>query len=251
MVVILPPIAAEWPITNRPAPATVTLPLIVPVKVTVVVPVCTVAIAPDKVPEIVPPFSVALVVVATNPAILPPDWVNVSAVSCPAPFTVPPVCTSPPMVSAPDVVKVPVPETVTTSVFAIPSPSFVKVPVPLTAMALVLVSTDPALVRFRVPLATPRLAALVIVPVTSVVVAVTLIAPAPFSAPAIVPPCSACAPEDVTVLPDATVAPPDWVKVAAMMLTVPAVAPPDWANAPVSVCTPLPPMMPPVWVMAV
>lgn len=87
---MLPDTAVALARDRMPEPATVTLPLIVPV--TVVVSKSTVVVpAPPSVPEMVPPSSVLAPATFTVPAIAPPVCLKLPlTVSGPAPWIVPP-----------------------------------------------------------------------------------------------------------------------------------------------------------------
>ena len=123
---------------------------------TVVVPVSTVTgPVPCRVPEMMPPASVAEAVASTVPAMSPPVWPKVAVVSVPDPSMVPPPWVTLPTVSSLSTVSVPVPETVTLSASArsVPTSSCTVPPdttvVPSTAPATVvlppLLDSDPVL----------------------------------------------------------------------------------------------------------
>ena len=116
----------------------------------------------------------------------------------------PPVCDKTPTVSAAFTVNVPVLDTVTATAL----PTFEPVPnvrepalIPTAPLIIPLFVTPPP-VTFNAP---------AIVPVVAIVVRpdAAVVAPAPFSVPAIVPPARDFAPDAVTVVPAAIVAPFD------------------------------------------
>ena len=136
---------------------------------------------------------------ATVPPVVPPDCANAPAtVIGPVPLIRPPLWLSAAMDSAPPAVSVPFAPTATVAPAASAPPSVESVPFELIVM---------------------ELDEIVPVPLTVVTPVVTVTAPGPSSAPEMVPPWSDCAPEDVTDVPAAIVAPPDCVNVPTLMST--------------------------------